>query len=370
MTDFKIQAEVWDITAGDRARMHAIAREGPAAQQAAILALEAHVAARLTRRHVVAFADAACGLEEVLRAYEIGAGDEVLVSAYSWHEIARVIWRVGATPVFSDIDYWSGTLNPEKAALRIGPATRAILAANTNGHPADWAALKALGKRYGLLLIEDSTEALGSAYDHTPVGRFGDVSLFDFRARGPMACGAGGLVLTDDAHVAKLLRRGADNAARADALSAHIAVLLKEKWERLDVTLAARARVAAFYARHIRSFEGIKDPYTGPRVTAHHPFTFLVHLGARFSRLARNAIIDDLRADGIEARPYATPLYRDAQCRQKGFSGVGCGITDKIADRGVVPPFHTELSEDDIALIVETLKDASINVGAGSAIYL
>ncbi len=370
MSDFKIRAEAWDITPADRERMHVVAREGPALQEAAIAALETRVAAVLGRRHALAFAHAACGLEGLLKAYGIGPGDEVIVSAYSWYEIARSIWQVGATPVFADIDYWSGTLNPEKAAARIGPATRAILAANTNGHPADWEALRAVAGRHGLVLIEDSTEALGCAYDHTPVGRFGDASLFDFRARGPVACGAGGLVVTDDTRLAESLRQGPAGGPHADSMSALTAVLLQAQWGRLDATLAARARVSALYARFIRSFEGIKDPYTGPRVTAHHPFTFLVHLGARFSRQARDAIVDDLRADGIEARPYATPLYRDMYCRQKGFSGAGCGITDKIADRGIALPFHAGLGEEDIALIVETLKDASINVGAGSAIYL
>ena len=369
MSDFKIRAEVWDVTPADRERLHAVARQGPAPQEAAIAALETHVAAALGRRHALAFANAACGLQGILKAYGIGPGDEIIVPAYSWHEIARVIWQVGASPVFADIDYWSGTLNPEKAAARIGPATRAILAANTNGHPADWEALRAVAGRHGLLLIEDSTEALGSAYDGTPVGRFGDASLFDFRARGPVACGAGGLVLTDDTRLVESLRQGPAGGPHAP-MSALTAALLHAQWGRLEAMLAARTRVTALYARYIRSFEGIKDPYTGPRVTAHHPFTFLVHLGARFSRQARDAIVCDLRADGIEARPYATPLYRDIHCRQKGFSGAGCGITDKIADRGIVLPFHAELAEEDIALIVETLKDASINVGAGSAIYL
>ncbi len=370
MSHFKIRAEVWGVTAADRERMRATGHAAPAAQEALIRAFEARVASRLERRHAAAIASASDGLERVLRAYEIGPGDEVLTSAYSWHEIARAVWRVGATPVFSDIDYWSGTLNPAKAAARIGPATRAILVGNTNGHPADWAAFQELRLRHGLLLIEDSTEALGSTYAGRPVGGFGDASLLDFRARGPVACGRGALILTDDEGLAETLSRHAKAASPGDSMSASTAALLDAQWGRLDATLAARACVATLYGRHIRSFEGIKDPYTGPRVTAHHAFTFLVHLGARFSRQARDAIVDDLREGGIEARPYAVPLYRDPACRQRGFSGAGCGLTDKIADRGIVLPFHAGLAEADIALIVESLKDASINVGAGSAIYL
>ena len=191
MTGFRIHAEAWDITAADRERMQAMAQEDQAARQAAITAFETQIAAGLGRRHAVAFANAACGLEAVLKAYGIGPGDEIIVSAYSWHEIAREIWRAGATPVFSDIDYWSGTLNPEKAARKIGPAARAMLIANTNGHPADWEAFRALGERHGLLLIEDSTEALGSTYDETPVGRFGAASLSISARAAPSRAGAG-----------------------------------------------------------------------------------------------------------------------------------------------------------------------------------
>ncbi|MHB1670657.1 MAG: DegT/DnrJ/EryC1/StrS family aminotransferase, partial [Acidiferrobacter sp.] len=67
---------------------------------------------------------------------------------------------------------------------------------------------------------------------------------------------------------------------------------------------------------------------------------------------------------------YAIPLYRDEECRRRRLSGAGCGLTDKIADRGIVLPFYAGLAEEEIARIVESLKDASINVGAGSAIYL
>lgn len=370
MSHFKIPADVWGVTAADRERMRVIAHSSHATQEALISAFEARVATQLERRHAVAFAGAADALARVLGAYEVGPGSEVLVSAYSWHEVARAVWHVGATPVFCDIDYWSGTLNPEKAAAKIGPATRAILVGNTNGHPADWAAFQELRLRHGLLLIEDSTEALGSTYEGRAVGRFGDVSLLDFRTRGPVACGAGALILTDDARVAEVLGWRAGAGPGSGFMDALTAALLDAQWGRLEETLAARARVASLYGRHIRSFEGIKDPYTGPRVTAHHAFTFLVHLGARFSRQARDAIVEDLREGGIEARLYATPLYRDAECRQRGFPGTGCGLTDKIADRGIALPFHAGLSEEDIAVIVGSLKDASINVGAGSAIYL
>ena len=99
--------------------------QGPMVQQ-----FEQAFAAYLGRQHAVAVASGTLGLLLTLRAHGIGAGQEVVTSAYSWHQIGHAIALAGAKPVFADIDYWSGTLAPDKAAARIGANTRALLAAN------------------------------------------------------------------------------------------------------------------------------------------------------------------------------------------------------------------------------------------------
>ncbi len=104
------------------------------------------------------------------RRLEIGPGDEVIAPSFSYRETAQAIAASGATAVFSDIDYWSGVVTAAKAEVKITPKTRAIVAANTNGHPADWTALRELATRHGLPLIEDSTEAIGSKYKDALVG--------------------------------------------------------------------------------------------------------------------------------------------------------------------------------------------------------
>ena len=130
----------------------------------AVKAFEDAFAAYTGRKHAIAVSSGTAGLLLVLKAYGIGPGDEVIASAYSWHETAHAIALSGATPVFADIDYWAGTLAPEKAEARIGEKTRAIVAGNTNGHPAPWDAFRELAQQRGLVLIEDSTEAIGSVY--------------------------------------------------------------------------------------------------------------------------------------------------------------------------------------------------------------
>ena len=348
-----------------------------------VAAFESAFAAYADRRHGVAVAGGTLGLLLALKAMGIGPGDEVIASPYSWHQIAHAIVLAGATPVFADIDYWSGTLAPDKVEEKITPHTRAILAGNTNGHPAPWAALRERAARHGLRLIEDSTEAIGSTYQGRRVGGFGDVAVFDFSQPGALTCGEGGMVLTDDAELASRIR-----ALRSRRLDERFSVVIGNsvpyqagmneltaalgltQLGRIEQILERRKTVEQRYYDYVKSFEGIKDPYIGPDVTEAHWFLYLVHLGTRFTKSSRDAIVNDLATEKIESAAYCQPQHLQAFYTGLGYRKGDFKITEKVADRIIALPFHAHLSEDQIGFIVQTAKDASINIGAGSAIYL
>ena len=352
-------------------------------QGPAVAAFESAFAAYADRRHGVAVAGGTLGLLLALKAIGIGPGDEVIASPYGWHQIAHAIVLAGATPVFADIDYWSGTLAPEKVEEKITPHTRAILAGNTNGHPAPWAALREMAIRHGLRLIEDSTEAIGSTYQGRRVGGFGDVAVFDFSQPGALTCGEGGMVLTDDAELASRIRslrsRRLDerfsvvigNSVPYQAgMNEPTAALGLTQLGRVEQILERRKAVERIYYDYVKSFEGIKDPYIGPDVTEVHWFLYLVHLGTRFTRSSRDAIVNDLATEKIEAAAYCQPQHLQAFYAGLGYRKGDFKVTEKVADRIIALPFHAHLVEDQIGFIVQTAKDASINIGAGSAIYL
>jgi hypothetical protein len=139
---------------------------------------------------------------------------------------------------------------------------------------------------------------------------------------------------------------------------------------RLDQILERRRMVEQLYHLHIQSFEGIKPPYVAPDVTEVNWFLYLVHLGTRFTRSGRDAIVDDLHVAGVEAVAYSSPLHLQRHYFDLGYRRGDFFVTEKVADRAVALPFHTHLKESQISFIVETMKDASINEGAGAAIYL
>jgi hypothetical protein len=350
---------------------------------AAVEAFEEEFAKYLGRKHAIATVSGTIALLLVLRARGVGAGDEVVTSAHSFRETGHAIALAGARPVFADIDYWAGTLAPEKAKAAITERTRAILAGNTNGHPAPWEPLRGIADTDGVMLIEDSTEAIGSTYKGSLVGTFGDCSIFDFSQPGAVVCGEGGMIVTDDDDLAISVRRlrshkiderasvvlGAFPPLQA-SLSNIAAALGLAQLRRIELLLARRKRVEKLFYQYVQSFEGIKDPYMAPEVDQAHWFLYVVHLGTRFSRSSRDAIIDDLRTEKIGACAYSQPMHLQRYYFNLGYRRGDLFVTEKVADRAVALPFHAHLTEEHAAFIVGTMKDASVNVGAGTVIYL
>jgi perosamine synthetase len=371
-----------DITIAEIAAVDSVMRSSRLSSGPTVEAFEAAFAAYLGRKYAIAVPSGTLGLLLTLRAYGIGPGQEVIASSYSFRETAHAISIAGAKPVFADIDYWAGTLVPEKVEARITVNTRAIVACNNNGHPAEWSGLRAVAKKHGLVLIEDSTEAIGSKFQSALVGSFGDVAVFDFSQPCALTCGEGGMVVTDDVDIAVALRRhrshrleerasvvvGATPPYQA-AMSNIAATLGLVQLQRLDEILERRRLIEHLYYKHVQSFEGIKDPYIGPDVTEVNWFLYVVHLGTRFSRSSRDAIVEDLRVEQVEAAAYSNPLHLQRHYFELGYRRGDYFVTEKVADRAVALPFHTHLTEDQIEFIVGTMKDASVNVGAGAAIY-
>jgi len=382
MSDDLIRLSDPDISRKELEMVEAVLCSARLSQGPVVAAFEHEFASWLGRKHAVAVSGSTLALWLCLKAWDIKSGDEVITSAHSWHQIARGISLAGATPVFADIDYWAGTLATTKAAEKITDKTRVIMAGNSNGHPADWRGLRALAQQHGLRLIEDSTEAIGSKYCGTAVGNFGDCSIFDFSQPSSLCCGEGAMIVTDDSDFAHTLRYLRDRQpeqrysisisgllplnARISELTAALGLA---QLKRIDDILRKRQQVALWYEEQMQSFEGIKPPYMAPDVDEVHWFLYTVHLGTRFSHSSCRTIVEDMRTAEVEAEIYSHPLYMERYYIDQGWRKGSCFVTEKVADRAIALPFHAHLAEEQIVFIVKTAKDASLNVGAGAAIY-
>lgn len=255
-------------------------------------------------------------LEMMLAAAGIGKGDEVIVPAISFVSTASAVSRVGATPVFVDIEPYSFNMDPEQARQAISPATKAILAVHFGGPLADMDALGALAADQGLLLMEDAAHAHGAEWRGKRAGSFGLASSFSFQNGKVMTAGEGGIVLTDDAALAERMRSYMNQGRRGGftyfhhfepgnnyRLSALHAAVLMAQLERLDEQIENRMRNWPIFASECAGLPGITWQHV-PEAVTRNPWYLLLGRVDEALRMTRDAFCERLQAAGIPATPF------------------------------------------------------------------
>lgn len=219
--------------------------------------LEKKIAKKLGTLDAVAVANGTDALVLTLDAYGIGPGDEVITSPFTFFASAEAVSRVGATPVFVDVDQESYTLDPLKIEDKITPATKAIIPIHLFGQPADMDEIKKIAKKHQLIVIEDACQAFGATYKNQPVGSLGDAACFSFfPTKNLGTVGDGGIITTSDLNLASKLRNLRTHGttqkyfhnsigynSRLDEIHAAILLVLLDKideWNEKRNDLAAR----------------------------------------------------------------------------------------------------------------------------------
>ncbi|MBX7072970.1 MAG: DegT/DnrJ/EryC1/StrS family aminotransferase [Pirellulales bacterium] len=175
---------------------------GPECQQ-----LEEQVASYSQARYGVACASGSDALLLALMACDIGPGDDVLVPSYTFFATASAVWRLGARPVFVDIDPDTYNIDPQCVAAAVTPRAKAIIPVHLFGQCADMDAILAAGRNYGLTVIEDAAQAIGAEYQGRRAGSMGHMSCFSFYPTKNLGgAGDGGMLTTNDEILAAKLR--------------------------------------------------------------------------------------------------------------------------------------------------------------------
>jgi perosamine synthetase len=178
---------------------------GQLAQGRRVAAFEQRFAAICQVKEAVAVSSGTAALYLALLAHDIGPGDEVITTPFSFAATANVILMVGATPVFVDIEADTFILDPSQVEAAITPRTKAILPVHLYGHPADMRQFKSLAATYHLALIEDACQAHAASIDGRMAGSFG-TGCFSFYATKNITTGEGGMVTTNDPAIAERIR--------------------------------------------------------------------------------------------------------------------------------------------------------------------
>lgn len=223
---------------------------------------EHEFAAYCEAEHCVGVGNGLEALHLILRAYGIGAGDEVIVPSNTYIATWLAASYAGATPVPVEPDTRTYNLDPTRIEAAITPRTRAIIAVHLYGQPADMDAINAVAKKHGLKVIEDAAQAHGARYKGRRVGGLGDAAGFSFYpGKNLGALGDGGAVTTHDAELAEKVRVLCNYGSKVkyhnevkgfnSRLDELQAAFLREKLKKLDEWNARRKALAAEYLRHL-----------------------------------------------------------------------------------------------------------------------
>ena len=336
-------------------------------------AFESALSAYLGGRAVRTFTSATGALEVALQVCGIGAGDEVIVPAITFAATANVVLRVGARPVFVDVDLATRNVDVERIAAAITPRTRAVMPVHFAGLPVDMDALYALAERRGLRVVEDAAHAIGSSWRDRRIGSFGDLVAFSFHPNKNLTTIEGGaLSIRDPGEVAKIERlrfhgieRGQDGGV--DVLEAGGKYNLTDvaacvglgQLRRLESFIRQRRELAQRYLAGLRSDPPLLLPARGDDGHSWHLFAPLLPLERM--PFGREEFIRRMGARGIgvgihyPALPLLT-LYRGLGCPPGGFPNA-----ERIGRSTVSLPLFSAMTLQDVdrvcAACAETLAE-------------
>ena len=328
------------------------------------------IAERTGAPYAVALSSGTAGLHLLARIAGVGAGDEVITSTLSFVASANCFVLEGATPVFADIDPRTLNLDPAAVEAAVTDRTRAIVAVDIFGYPCELDDLRAIADRHGLVLIDDSCEALGAEYKGRPLGSHGPSSVFAFYPNKQVAAGEGGVVTTHSEDEAKLLRslRNQGRSYEGGRWFHHPYLGLNYRWtdlqaavglaqlEKLDEILELRSGAAARYAELLADVDGVTlpAPDDGDHVRSWFVYVVLLDDGIDRSRVA-----SQLADGGIECGEYLPCIHLQPYMREAyGFGEGLCPVAEDASRRTLALPFFPGIERSDQERVAEALAGA------------
>ena len=300
-----------------------------------------------------------------LMAEGIGAGDEVITTPYTFFATVGAIARVGATPVFVDIDPATFNIDPALLEAAVTPRTKAIIPVHLYGQMADMDAIMPIAKKHNLLVIEDACQAIGAEWNGQRAGSVGDYGCFSFFPSKNLGCfGDGGMVTVRDASKARRIEifrnHGMDpryyhpaigGNFRLDALQAAVVTI---KLRRLDAWTARRQANAALYRKLFAEagLAGDSSPVVlPPEVASRHIYNQFVIRAERRDALMQRLLDNDIGC----AIYYPVPLHLQECFASLGGKPGDMPQSEKAANETLALPIYPDLTPDMIGFVVDTI---------------
>jgi dTDP-4-amino-4,6-dideoxygalactose transaminase len=333
-------------------------------------------------RHQVKYAfavtSATTGLHLALVALNVGPGDEVIVPAFTWVSTANVVLYCGATVVFVDVDPVTFNIDCDDLKKRITSKTKAIIPVHLFGLCADIDNIKKIAPN--IPIVEDGACAAGAGYKGKPAGSLGDIGCFSFHPRKSVTTGEGGMITTNNAQLADIIRMLRNHGAsiseeqrhkgpkpyilpdfnlmgfnyRMTDLQGAVGVVQIKK---LDKFIDEREKWAAHYDKELSTIPWLRTPQFDKEINKHGWQSYVTYIDPKTSPITRNDLMENLQQQGIATRPGTHAVH------MLGFYATKYNIkpTDfpgaqAANDNSMSIPLHNRMSAEDFEYVVKILK--------------
>ncbi len=327
-----------------------------------VTAFEKECAAYIGAKHAVACANGTDALILSLRALNIGPGDEVITSPFTFFATAESVTLVGATPVFADIEPELFNIDPKSIARLITPKTKAIIPVHLYGCPAKMDAIMAIAHEHKLAVIEDCAQAFGAMVGDKRVGSIGDTGAFSFYPTKVLGCyGDGGIITTNRDEVAEHLRRLRNHGAykpwfhneigynsRLDEIQA---ALLRIKLRHIERDITGRISIASEYDQRLASHGVVVPPRPSYGRHAFNLYTLRVKQRDR----VRQYLADHKVGCSIA---YPQPLHLQDVYQGLGYKPGSMPVSERAATEALALPIYPGMPLAHIERVAEVLAAA------------
>ena len=332
-----------------------------------VTAFEKEVAEYCGSSRAVGLASGTDALHIALRALDIGAGDEVITSAFTFVATAEAIGLVGAVPVFADIDSRTFNLDYKELEKKITPKTKAIIPVHLYGQPADMDPILEIAKTYNLYVIEDCAQAIGATYKGKKVGSFGDIGCFSFfPTKNLGAFGDGGMITTNSDMLAdrviSLRNHGGkvryyhDEIGLNSRLDEIQAAILRVKFPHLDSWNKRRQEVAIKYNELLKDVEEIITPFELEETSCvYHQYTIQTP--------QRDKMHEALKQKGVMAMIYyPVPLHFQEVHKYLKYGQNSLPITEDLSAKVLSLPIFPEITDSQQNEVANAIKSSLLSL--------
>lgn len=326
-------------------------------------------------KHGIAVCNGTVALHLALTALEIVKDDEVIIPDFTMIASAFAVCYIGAKPAFVDAEPETWNIDPQKIKEKITKRTKALMPVHIYGHPCDMKSIWEIAKEYNLKVIEDAAEAHGTEYGGRKAGSLGDIAAFSFFANKIATTGEGGMVLTDNDDLAEKCKyyRNLCFPLKGERTFSHnhigfnyrisnlVAAVGLAQVEKLSEYVNMRRHNHQLYKKFLKDIPGITLQPEKEKTRNVYWMNSLIIDQDKIG-LSRNELMDQLKQKGIETRRLFVGMHRQPSLQRYGCD---CSeeypVSDWLAKNGMYLPSGSNLSEERIKHICNTIRDISID---------